>query len=260
LHKGKNLKLKLSYFRYSRALNLEPLLQSVTAVAVSSERSLLFAASKGQITVFDSVTAARQHIIPIPGAFTPTLLQILPGGNRLAIVCGEWAIYIHSLDALKTTAVLNLSGTKKSRLTRPVLASISSALPGSNHALQILFVANVGKDSLRTVHVGLRPDKDKSKLSKELTPGFKVALQKGKGVVALAAHPFAPSAFAARVLLFMSSLFFFFFFFLFPVSRVHQVWVVLPLLFLEVAPLLGVGVSSVDSCVMRALQMSFSRP
>lgn len=168
-------------------------MQIVTAVAVSSERSLLFAASKGQIAVFDSVTAARQHIIPIPGVFTPTLLQILPGGNRLAIVCGEWAVYLHSLDALKTTAVLNLSATKKSRLTRPVLVSISAALPGSNHALQILFVANVGKDSLRTVHVGLRPDKDKSKLPKELTPGFKVPLQKGKGVVALAAHPFAPS-------------------------------------------------------------------
>lgn len=165
----------------------------LTAMTVSSERSLLFCGSKGQIAVFDTVTSARQHLIPIPLGYTPTLLQILPGGTRLAIVCGEWAIYIHSLDVLKTTSVMNLGGTKKSRLVRPVLASISMGVSGGAHPTQVLFVANVGKDSVRTIHVGLRPDKDKAKLPKELTPGFKLPLQKGKGVVALVAHPFAPS-------------------------------------------------------------------
>jgi hypothetical protein len=161
-------------------------LQRPTATAAIPEKNLLVVGSPGHIAVFDLTTNLRQSLTAIPNGHTPKLLQVAPSKASVFVACSEWTVYIHSLKSSRPVCLISLIGVKKGPLANPIMAFMSASQSPA------LFVTDMLKESVRVAYTKLPAGESKSKLSKELSPGFKLNLEKGKGAVALTAHPYAP--------------------------------------------------------------------
>jgi hypothetical protein len=178
---------------------------------VIPQKNSIAVGSAGHIAVFDATTAIRQSLTPIPNGHTPSLIHLTPSGNHLLIACVEWSIYHLPLKSGKPALILSLATQKKHPLENPLL-SFMPAYPGTNR-VPLLLVTNRLKDSVRTAYLAnvVQPEKGApaptekgaksapSKSGKELEPGAKLMLEKGKGAVALAAHPYAPILYVLTV-------------------------------------------------------------
>jgi hypothetical protein len=153
----------------------------------------------------------------MPGGHTPRLIFLTPSGNHLLIACAEWTVYHLAVKAVKPVLVLSLTNVKKRPLDSPLM-TFMGAFPDTNR-VPVLFITNKLKDSIRSVYLaavvsdekvteaqppagkGAAPAAGKglSKSGKELEPGNKLPLEKGKGAVALASHPFAPILYVLTV-------------------------------------------------------------
>lgn len=164
-------------------------MQRPTTVAAIPERNLFIVGAQGYMATFDAVTGARQVQFSIPRNNTPRLIHVLPSRTEVLVVCVEWTIYLQPLKGGKSQLVMDLGSVKKKPLTDPIL----TAMPASSSAgrMAVVFVTAPLKDSIRSSYI-LPPAGAKGKLTKELQPGFKLSLEKGKGIVALASHPYAP--------------------------------------------------------------------
>ena len=168
---------------------IDRVLQRPSAVTAIPERNLLVVGSPGHLATYDAVNSVRHAQFVIPKNHTPRMLHVLPSKAEVVIVCLEWTVYVQPLRPSKSAMVMDLSGVKKKPLTDPLLTSILGS--SSSGRLPVLFVASAGKDSIRSAYL-LPVSGDKGKVTKELQPGFKLPLDKGKGIVALTSHPFAP--------------------------------------------------------------------
>lgn len=164
-------------------------LQRPTTVAAIPERNLFVIGAQGYLATLDAVTGVRQVQVSIPRNNTPRLIHVLPSRTEVLIVCVEWTIYLQPLKGGKAFLIMDLGSVKKKPLTDPLL----TAMPASSSAgrMPVVFVAAPLKDSIRSSYI-LPPTGSKGKLTKELQPGFKLNLEKGKGVIAMSSHPFAP--------------------------------------------------------------------
>lgn len=164
-------------------------MQRPTTVAAIPERNLFVIGAQGYLATFDAVTGVRQVQVSIPRNHTPRLIHVLPSRTEVLVVCVEWTIYLQGLKGGKSNLIMDLGSVKKKPLTDPLLTS----MPASSSAgrMAVVFVAAPLKDSIRSSYV-LPPAGSKGKLTKELQPGFKLSLEKGKGIIALTSHPYAP--------------------------------------------------------------------
>ena len=178
-------------------------------MAVIPQRNLIAIGSTGQVAVYDATTALRQSLTPIPQGHTPRLMQLTPSGQHLLLACAEWSVYHLPLKSVKPALLLSLAAQKKRPLDAPLMCFMP-AYPSTNR-VPLLFVTNRLKDSVRTAYLGKTSQAEKgapppaegakapSKSGKELEAGAKLMLEKGKGAVALAAHPFAPVLYVLSV-------------------------------------------------------------
>jgi hypothetical protein len=164
-------------------------LQRPTAVTAIPERNLLVVGSPGHLTTYDAVNSVKHAQFSIPKNHTPRLLHVLPSKADVVIVCLEWTVYVQPLRPSKSALVMDLSGVKKKPLTDPLLTSMLGS--SSAGRFPVLFVASVLKDSIRSAYL-LPTAGETGKVAKEMQPGFKLPLDKGKGIVALTSHPFTP--------------------------------------------------------------------
>ena len=190
--------------------------QRPTAVAVAPARNLLVVGSAGHIATFDAATTVRQALVPIPGGHTPRLIQVTPSGNHLLIACAEWVIYHISLKTMKPALLLSLKDVKKRPLDNPLMCFMA-AFPGSKR-VPVLFVTNKLKDSVRATYLAsvvaaeagdgdaagtsaaAPPPKEATGVKgKGVEQNIKLPLEKNKGAVALAAHPYAPILYVLTV-------------------------------------------------------------
>lgn len=164
-------------------------MQRPTTVAAIPERNLFVIGAQGYLATFDAVAGVRQVQVSIPRNHTPRLIHVLPSRTEVLVVCVEWTIYLQGLKGGKSNLIMDLGSVKKKPLTDPLLTS----MPASSSAgrMAVVFVAAPLKDSIRSSYV-LPPAGSKGKLTKELQPGFKLSLEKGKGIIALTSHPYAP--------------------------------------------------------------------
>jgi hypothetical protein len=164
-------------------------MQRPSAVAVIPGKQTIIIGAPGHIATYDAVTNVRHSQFVIPKNHTPRLIQVLPSKTDVAVVCAEWTIYIQSLRPTKPSLIMDLSGVKKKPLMDPVLCYLPASSSASR--LAVVLVAAALKDSIRSAYL-LQQSSDKAKGMKELQPGFKLSLEKGKGVMAMASHPYAP--------------------------------------------------------------------